>query len=430
MQAELEKFDNVASGKYTIGLGQTQMGFCDDREDMYSMSLTVVENLLEKYQIDVSSIGRLEVGTETILDKSKSVKSVLMQLLGTNTDVEGADTVNACYGGTNALFNAINWVESSSWDGRKAIVVAGDIAIYAKGPARPTGGAGAVALLIGPDAPIVFEPGLRGSFMMHAYDFYKPDLRSEYPVVDGQFSVSCYTRALDAAYSAYQKKRFARSDITDGLSGAQSFDHMIFHAPTGKQVQKSYARLFYNDFLGDPDNVLFKDVRAAIADVDYETSLKDKNVEKAMMDLSKKMFAERVKPGLHASTMVGNMYCASLYSCLASLLSNHDPQSLRGKRVGAFSYGSGLASTFFSFKIEGDVSQIAKNLDLQNKLDRRSILEPIAYNETMLLREKAHLQKDYLPSGDISRIAPGTYYLTKIDEHFKREYERKDRPSS
>jgi hydroxymethylglutaryl-CoA synthase len=31
-QSELEKFDGVAAGKYTIGLGQTKMSFCDDRE--------------------------------------------------------------------------------------------------------------------------------------------------------------------------------------------------------------------------------------------------------------------------------------------------------------------------------------------------------------------------------------------------------------
>ena len=31
-QAELEKFDGVSTGKYTIGLGQTKMAFCDDRE--------------------------------------------------------------------------------------------------------------------------------------------------------------------------------------------------------------------------------------------------------------------------------------------------------------------------------------------------------------------------------------------------------------
>jgi hydroxymethylglutaryl-CoA synthase len=31
-QTELEQFDGVSAGKYTIGLGQTRMSFCDDRE--------------------------------------------------------------------------------------------------------------------------------------------------------------------------------------------------------------------------------------------------------------------------------------------------------------------------------------------------------------------------------------------------------------
>jgi len=105
------------------------------------------------------SIGRIEVGTETIIDKSKSVKTTLMDLFSQagNSDIEGIDSKNACYGSTAALFNAINWIESRSWDGRNAIVVAADIAIYAEGSARPAGGAGACAMLIGPNAPLVFE---------------------------------------------------------------------------------------------------------------------------------------------------------------------------------------------------------------------------------------------------------------------------------
>ena len=67
--------------------------------------------------------------------------------------------MNACYGGTNALFNAVNWIESRSWNGRNAIVIAGDIALYAKSAARPTVGGGAVVMLIGPNAPIIMEPG-------------------------------------------------------------------------------------------------------------------------------------------------------------------------------------------------------------------------------------------------------------------------------
>lgn len=119
-QAELEQFDGVSSGKYTIGLGQSKMGFCADREDINSLALTVVQRLVERNNLSYAAIGRLEVGTETIIDKSKSVKTVLMQLFegSGNTNVEGVDTTNACYGGTAALFNAANWVESSAWDGK------------------------------------------------------------------------------------------------------------------------------------------------------------------------------------------------------------------------------------------------------------------------------------------------------------------------
>ena len=46
---------------------------------------------MEKYQLSYKDIGRLEVATETILDHSKSIKTVLMQLFADsgNTDVEG-----------------------------------------------------------------------------------------------------------------------------------------------------------------------------------------------------------------------------------------------------------------------------------------------------------------------------------------------------
>jgi hydroxymethylglutaryl-CoA synthase len=90
-QKALEGFDGVSSGKYQVGLEQTNMAFVDDREDIYSMSLTATQNLLDKYDIDPKDIGRLEVGTETLLDKSKSIKSVLMSLFEphNNHNIEG-----------------------------------------------------------------------------------------------------------------------------------------------------------------------------------------------------------------------------------------------------------------------------------------------------------------------------------------------------
>ncbi|KAL4945020.1 hypothetical protein BDV06DRAFT_185807 [Aspergillus oleicola] len=436
-QTDLEKHDGVSEGKYTIGLGQTKMSFCDDREDIYSIALTTLSSLMKKYNVDPNSVGRLEVGTETLLDKSKSVKSVLMQLFTPhgNTNIEGIDTVNACYGGTNAVFNSINWVESSAWDGRDAVVVCGDIALYAKGNARPTGGAGCVAMLIGPDAPIVFEPGLRASYITHAYDFYKPDLTSEYPVVDGHFSLRCYTEAVDACYKAYNaREKTLKEKTQNGTNGAthdesknelDRFDYILFHAPTCKLVQKSYARMLYNDFLNNPTHPSFAEVAPELRDIDYETSLTDKNVEKTFMALTKKRFAERVRPGLDVATLCGNMYTATVYAGLCSLLSNVTFDPSQPKRLGFFSYGSGLASSLFSAKVVGDVSYIVEKLNLQNRLNERTVLPPTEYEAMCELREHAHLAKDFKPSGKPETLFPGTYYLTEIDGMFRRKYDIK-----
>jgi hydroxymethylglutaryl-CoA synthase len=367
---------------------------------MYSLALTSLSSLFKKYNIDPSSIGRLEVGTETLLDKSKSVKSVLMQLFekSGNFNVEGVDTVNACYGGTNAIFNSIGWIESSAWDGRDAVVVAGDIALYAKGNARPTGGAGCVAMLIGPDAPLAFDAGLRGSYITHAYDFYKPDLTSEYPYVDGHFSNRCYTEATDACYKAYnerEKTLKSQANGTNGTNGVNGhskeletpldrFDYMAFHTPNCKLVTKSYARLLYNDYLADPKNPIFAEVPAEIQSIDYKTSIADKTVEKTFMGLAKKRFAARVQPSIQVPTMCGNMYCASVYSSLVSLISNIDSAASNGKRVGIFSYGSGLASSLFSLTIRGDITEMQKQLDIDARLETRRTVSPEVFDEVSL----------------------------------------------
>lgn len=83
-----------------MGLGQQNMAFVGDREDIVSISLTgrsttlrlansvAVANFLEKFRISPHSIGRVEVGTETLVDKAKSVKTYLMTLFEGNTNIE------------------------------------------------------------------------------------------------------------------------------------------------------------------------------------------------------------------------------------------------------------------------------------------------------------------------------------------------------
>lgn len=349
-----------------------------------------------------------------------------------NHDVEGIDTKNACYGGTASVFHAINWIESSSWDGRWAVVVAADIASYAEGPARPTGGAGAVAILIGPNAPLVFDHGVRGNHMNHVWDFYKPELGSEYPIVDGHFSNVCYLQSVDACYIRYKEKFIKQYSLSPSPSEQstriitrQDLDHVVFHSPNCKLVQKGFARLAYMDMLQDPDNELYTPIKQWIPYGQTEASYYDKDLERAMMQFTKDDYQKKVLPSLHAATNVGNMYTASMWAGLVSLICLTPEKELLNKRIGLFSYGSGSAATFFSLRVIGSTEKFKEIIQLKKRLEERTQVTPARFKELMKLREETARLKDYHPIGDIEKMAKGTFYLEWIDDKFRRTYARR-----
>ncbi|RVX05724.1 Hydroxymethylglutaryl-CoA synthase [Vitis vinifera] len=183
-------------------------------------SLTVVTSLLEKYGIDPKQIGRLEVGSETVIDKSKSIKTFLMQIFEISVFSCIYMALSSCKISRNVeimtskvliqVMHAMGELQLYSTVSTRWRVVHGMDAmdllfvqtvriekykvtavgllsllvhVYAEEPTRPTRGAAAIAMLVGPDAPIAFESKLRGSHMSHAYDFHKPNLASEYLVI-------------------------------------------------------------------------------------------------------------------------------------------------------------------------------------------------------------------------------------------------------
>ena len=399
--------------------------------------MAAVQNLLEKYSIDPKSIGRLDVGTETIIDKSKSVKTVLMDLFAPhgNTDIEGLDSKNACYGGTAALFNAVNWIESSSWDGRNAIVVMGDIAIYAEGPARPVGGAGAVAMLIGPDAPLVLDP-VHGTHMTNTWDFYKPNLSSEYPEVDGPETLQTYLGCLDKAYDAYRLKSARAAALSAGLTNGHAaspplnkvkvddFDYTVFHSPYSKLVQKGFGRLYLNDFLADPTNEKYAAIPAEYKDLDRKSTITNKDVEKAFAALSKSTMGAKLEPTMSTVRRCGNMYTASLYAGFLSLINNVPSADLQGKRVLLYSFGSGSAASFFSVRVVGSTEEIVTKSNLLQRLADMKVVPCQEYVDSLKTREACHNAVDLVPGGALDNLWPGSYYLEKVDKAYRRTYGR------
>lgn len=458
-QESLEKYDQVDSGKYTKGLMQDKMGFCTDLEDINSIALTVTKKLIDQSGVSLKDIGYLEVGTETIVDKSKSVKTVLMNLFESegNTDIEGVDTTNACYGGTAALFHAIDHCSTPHWDGRLAIVVAADIAVYDKGNARPTGGCGAVALLIGPSAPLVFNP-IRATHMQHIYDFYKPDPISEYPTVDGKLSLQAYITAVDKCYDAFQRKNLA--NISGDQQQGQILDKysaVLFHSPYCKLVRKAFARLLFNDYIatnkkadhGSERYLAFEKLEPSAISANYEDWMKPigetkVTLEKIAIETSEKLYQEKTSDSLFLANQVGNMYTASLYSCLVAYLTSKPVEQLANNELLFFSYGSGSASSMFSARLSADVQQLKSLLTgidtIRLKLNERIEASPQEFSAHLEHRKKTFSLPNRFPTGQPIEaeykgvepvrlekyLYPGTFYLTSVDGMFRRKYTKFD----
>ncbi|KAF1315533.1 Hydroxymethylglutaryl-coa synthase, partial [Globisporangium splendens] len=434
-QADLERYNSVPAGKYTIGLGQDAMAFVGDREDVNSIALTCVARLLEKYGIDPKDVGRLEVGTETLVDKSKSTKTVLMTLFEEcgNRNIEGASTINACYGATAAVLNAIAWVESSAWDGRYAIVVASDIAVYAKGTARPTGGCGGIAMLIGPDAPLAIGSKTRVTSACHAWDFYKPDPTSEYPTVDGQFSLTCYLQSLDDCYLRFCEKNEKVAKQSTPPCDVNAFDYAVFHSPYNKQVVRSFSRFLFLDSRRQPaDEALTHPSLEKWRSVPLESTLTDRELDLAARGLAKDMYAAKVAPSCTTSKQVGNCYTGAVYINLATLVNAVSTQ-LVDKKILLFSYGSGSIASMFSIRgrvptsSKFSIERMAEVLDIPERLAARKQISAEEYSAYMDIRQRVYGLRNITPTQSIATLAPGTFYLKSIDARFHRTYARTEK---
>ena len=219
--------------------------------------------------------------------------------------------------------------------------------------------------------------------MANTYDFYKPKLDSEYPEVDGPLSITTYLSALDASYSRFREKTAKAYRKTENgnedpksIFSLDTVDYPIFHSPYGKLVQKGHARLLYNDFLSAPNHPKFSTVPEPekLLGMAYKASLTDKSIEKQFVALAGAQHKAAVLPSMHCAKRCGNMYTASLYGGLASLISAVSPENLRNKRLSMFAYGSGCASSFYVIRVKGDTTEIREKMDLLNRLESMKVV--------------------------------------------------------
>jgi hydroxymethylglutaryl-CoA synthase len=386
--SDLAEARGVDPAKYLKGLGQHRMAIATPCEDTVTMAVEAGARALDRFGIDPAEIGTLIVGTETGVDHSKPVAVYVHELLGLDTRCRTFETKHACYGAMAGLTSSMDWIASGRARGRKALVIASDIARYGLNtPGEPTQGAGAVAMVVADQPRLLnFDPSRIGDYTRQVMDFWRP-LYSKYAFADGHYSIQCYLDALSGA----------RSDaLDDGDGGFDALAACLYHVPFVRMAHKAHQRHFEI---------------ASGAPLDREQPEHWQRFEAS--------FAQRVSPWLSLNADVGNIYTGSLFLALIDLLRQGD-EALEGRELSLFSYGSGCGATYCIAEVAKGANAWRSQLDPAEHLARRRRLSIDDY-ET-LTHETEHA--DSAESLDPARygLEGGLYYTGTVDH--QRRYER------
>ena len=390
--------------KLRFGLGLEAMAVPDTDEDCVTLAAQACWNLLSQHGIKPHELGRIYLGTESAVDAAKPSATYVHGLLEARFAAEfgprslahcdALDMTFACAGGVDALLNSADWVRAGR--GRKALVIAADVAKYAPhSPGEYTQGAGAVALLVTEDPRILVLDDAVGVSVESVSDFFKPrrtyakaELAAavgadatagaehpfwatpdavieqflEFPVFDGPYSNDCYVGRVREALGRYEAE--------SGLRAMNDWFGMCFHLPYAFQGRRMWPEIALDLYA---EQGLLTQVEAEAGTSEAEAGGRKALAKVWSKSAAYKAYvAEKIGPGEAASMRVGNMYTASIFMGLVSALVGYaNRRDLGGKRLGFLSYGSGSKSKVFSGVLRANFAAQLTGLDLEGSMANR-----------------------------------------------------------
>ncbi|KFJ04719.1 hydroxymethylglutaryl-CoA synthase [Bifidobacterium subtile] len=287
--------------KYLIGIGQRKMAVPTLSQDIVAMGANAAEGMFGGLDDkEKASIGLLIVATESGVDQSKASALFVHDLLGLPSSMRAIEIKEACYGGTAGLQLAADFVRAHP--GTKALVIAADIARYGlNAGGEVTQGAGAVAMLVAENPHILALEERSVVRSRSTDDFWRPNYSAE-AFAKGKYSEQVYLEMFAEDW---------REAESLGLTQVSGLQALLFHIPFSKMGRKGLRTL-----------------ESVIPVSDYER------------------LTARFEKGIMYGQEVGNLYTASLYLSLISLL-ERDESLCAGDRIGLFSYGSGSVAELF-----------------------------------------------------------------------------------
>ena len=395
-------------------------------EDVYTMAASAVLRLLSDYAVDPESVGYLALGTESSRDNSAGaviVRGMVDQALkamgqpGLRRSVEVPEYKHACLGGVYALKGALRFV-SCEGRGCKAIVVASDIAEYARGSSgEPTQGAGAVAMLVdeqarlfrvdlsaGGAASAYRGPDFRKPLDRHFIDHYSTSARRyhDFPVFSGKYSTYAYLDQILHAVRDYWRNNAVRDPVADLANTRALFFHRPYQNMPVQGLSLIYlaalaatprrlaavaeplgfdADAIYRELKQSPD--LFRNIHEFGAD--HSPYPLTDALARAVRKTTgfKQLAAEKMTLGAEIAMELGNLYTAALPAWLAAGFEEAlgQEQDLSGARLMAVGYGSGDAAEVLAITVSEEWREAAARLHISQALQLSLDLDCPAYQE-------------------------------------------------
>lgn len=422
---DLAEHRNIPYEKLQRGLGLQYMTLPDVNEDAASFAANALLKLFDDNKLDPREIGRIYLGTESAVDGSKPTATYALEIVENklaetygercfkNCDV--VDMTFACIGAVDALQNSMDWVRND--EARKAIVIASDLSKYELlSTGEYTQGAGAVAVLITHNPSIIAIDDVWGVATKSEGDFFKPrrmfskpsilkeviaqldldhsdeeinkiiansnsefwsdpnhavEVFKEEPVFDGQFSNQCYSDRITEAF-----EHFNSLNTTDFIN---DWDLFIFHLPYAFHGR----RIVFNNWLQWAKNNGSYQALVDEIGVFDEANKKDWLKSASKSALYKSFVESKIAAGEKASSLIGNMYTASIFMSLISLLcdSLRNGIDLKNKTVGFIAYGSGSKSKVFQGIVQENWKDNVSKIELFEYLDSRTKIDIDTYEK-------------------------------------------------
>ncbi len=432
----------IPAEKLKNGLGLQKMAVPNVGEDAATFAANALLNLITQNNINPNEIGRVYLGTESAVDGSKPtatyaveiVENELAKTYGERSfkHCDALDMTFACVGAVDALHNSIDWVKQDV--NRKAVVIASDLSKYdINSTGEYTQGAGAVAVLISHNPSILEINNVWGVASKSEGDFFKPrrtykkaellkavfkelnldtsdekinefmassdsefwsdgsdivEVFKEEPVFDGQFSNACYNDRITEALNHFREQK--------SINFNNEWHKIVFHLPYAFHGR----RIIFDNWLNwIKTSEIYNELENEIGRLE-DSDKKEWSKKAYKSQLYSNFVNTKIAQGEIASSEIGNMYTASIFMSLLSLLSDsyNNNLDLSGKTIGFIAYGSGSKSKVFEGVVQESWKSKVASIKLFETLDERSSIDVNTY-------ENIHRSKIETPIHNGSKIS-------------------------